>query len=392
MKKDSKEKNKKLIGLAVLALTVILVVVLFFVTGIYKNVFEFLGFDVKREYKADGIAVEFTPHGNYKISGADDTIVIFDENGVTGYDNGGSWKWHNDAKFIDPVLQSYDDFVLIHDPESKIVSAFNSAGIMWSKTFDNKIRNAVAHDGTGFVSIITDSEEYNSEVYIIDYKNNLKDIFSGKFVDEFVVNVSVSPDCSQFALSGFYPEGEKTAGVIMFLRMNDGEVFSTEVSDGIYPYAEYLDGDTLIAANSDSLIAVTKTASVDTKKDKITKLWTRESNSDVLLDLDVLINEGFCVAFGSSDETSGKSMVKYFNEDCKLSESRSFSERVDFVKAGRDSFLLSSDYSVYFMSKSFSQKSTYGSMSDIEIADFINGEKVLVQMQSRLMIVSFTEK
>jgi len=404
MKKDSKEKNlsisekvqggknKRLIGIIILIATVILVAVLFFVTGMYKPVFEFFGIDVQREYTAEGISVAFTPHGEYKISNADDTIMIFDETGVTGYDDGGVWKWHNDAKFIDPELKSYDDFVLASDYEGKIVSAFNSKGLLWSKTFDYNVRSAVAHDETGFVTVVTDSEEYNSEVYIIDYKNNSKAVFSGKFVDEYIVNASISPDCSQFALSGFYPEGDKTVGMIMFLRMSDGEIFSTEIFDGIYPYIEYADNDTLIAANSESLLAITKTASVETKKDKIKTVWSRENNSNVLLGIDTIVNEGFCASFGSSDEASGNSTVKYFDMNGELSEKNEYSERIHSVKAGRESFVLYSDTSLYFMSKSFKEKSRYGAMSDIESVEFINDERVFVCMQSRLMIVAFTEK
>ena len=258
-------------------------------------------------------------------------------------DDGGVWKWHNDAKFIDPELKSYDDFVLTSDYEGKIVSAFNSKGLFWSKTFDYNVRSAVAHDETGFVTVVTDSEEYNSEVYIIDYKNNSKAVFSGKFVDEYIVNASISPDCSHVALSGFYPEGDKTVGMIMFLRMSDGEIFSTEIFDCFYPYIEYADNDTLVAANSESLLAVTKTASVETKKDKIKTVWSRENNSNVLLGIDTIVNEGFCASFGSSDEASGNSTVKYFDMNGELSEKNEYSERIHSVRAGRESFVLYSD-------------------------------------------------
>ncbi|MBQ8164400.1 MAG: hypothetical protein IJZ94_01100 [Clostridia bacterium] len=404
MKKVSKEKNinisekvqmnknKRLVGLIVLIVTIVLVIVLFFATGFYKTFFEFLGFEVDREYTAEGIAVSFNPQGEYMISSADNTIIICDENGITGYDNSGTWKWHNDVKYVSPVLVSYNDFVLIHDSESKCVSAFNSSGIMWSKTFDHCVRNAVAHDGTTFVSVITDSEEYNSEIYIIDYSENSKDVFSGKFVDEYIVSSSISSDCSQFVLSGFYSEGEQAKGVMMFFKMSDGEVFSTEVFDSIYPYVEYVDNDLLVAANSDSLITVAKTASIDTKDDKITTLWSRAVDSDVVISIDTLLKEGFCVSFGSSDENSEKSKVVFYDKKGVLSETVEYSERIKNIKAGKDNFIISSNNSVYLLSKSFKQQSEYTSLSDVEIAEFINSERVLVQMKSRLMIVSFKVK
>lgn len=390
--KISGEKHKRFIGIIILLVVLLVAVVVFFVTDAYKPVFEFLGFDVSREYVSEGVTVSFAPHGEYAISAADDTIVVFDENGVTGYDNGGVWKWHSDAKFVSPILKSYDDFVLISDSESRCVSAFNSKGIIWTKTFDNKIRNAVVHDGTDFISIITESEEYNSEIYIVDYKQNSKVIFSGKFVDEYIVSASIAPDRSQFILSGFFSEGENNRGVIMFLRMSDGEVFATEIFDEVYPYAEYVDRDTVVAANSDSLLSITKTASVDVKSDKKVSLWSRNGTSETLLGIDTLINEGFCASFGVKDDTKGKSEVRCYDASCKLVTTKTYTERINNIKAGYQNFLFGSDTSVFWVGKTFEDKCSYTSMSDVEQLDFVNAERVLVQMKSRIMLVCFSEK
>lgn len=404
MKKDSKDKkmnisekingdkHKRIIGVVILLVVLIIAVVVFFVTDAYKPVFEFLGFDVSREYVSDGITVSFSPHGEYGISAADDTIVVFDENGVTGYDNGGVWKWHSNAKFVAPVLKSYDDFVLISDSESRCVSAFDSTGIIWTKTFDNKIRNAIVHEGTDFISIITESSEYNSEIYIIDYKQNSKVIFSGKFVDEYIISTSIAPDRSQFVLSGFFQEGEHNRGVIMFLRMSDGEVFATEIFDELYPYAEYIDRDTVIAANSDSMLSITKTASVDVKSDKKTTLWSRNGAAEILLSIDALPNDGFCASFGVKDDINGRSSVRCYDASCELLKTKEYSERINTIKAGYQNYLFASDTSVFWVSKEFEDKCSYTSLSDVECLDFVNSSRVLVQMKSRMMIVCFNEK
>ena len=269
---------------------------------------------------------------------------------------------------------------------------YGSSGISWTKTFTFPVRNAVVHDETSLISVITDSEEYNSEIYIVDYKNNSKDVFSGKFVDEYIVSSSISSDCSQFVLSGFFSESEKTMGTLMFLRMSDGEIFSTEVTEHIYPYVEYSDNDTLIAANSDSLIAISKKTSIDTKNDEITTLWSREYNSDMLLGIDTIVNEGVMVSFGSSDENSEKSTVNCYNKDGKFIKKIEYGQRIHSVNSCKDDFVLCSDTAVYWIGKNFKEKSRYTSLSDVEQADFINNDRLLVQMKSRLMLVIFSEK
>lgn len=64
---------------------------------------------------------------------------------------------------------------------------------------------------------------------------------------------AVSADGRQLALSGAYSKGGDAAGIVSFLRMSDGEVFTSDAEDEIYVKMFYADDGRLFAANSDSV-------------------------------------------------------------------------------------------------------------------------------------------
>ncbi|MBQ8828276.1 MAG: hypothetical protein IJZ90_03975, partial [Clostridia bacterium] len=258
------------------------------------------------------------------------------------------------------------------------------------RTFENTVRGAVAHRGTDFISVICDSEDYNTELTIVDYSEDSKDIFQGKFVDEYIITSAISPDRTQFALSGMYYEGDKTVGVIMFFRMSDGEIYSTEVFDGIYPYIEYSDSSTLIAANSDSLKALVKKPTIETKSDSVKDIWNRNSSADILLNIDVISDVGICAAFGNSDITSELSSVTFYGPDGNSEKKYEYKERICVIRSNEKEFAVCSGNAVRLFGSNFNMKGEYTSLSDAIQADFLNANKLLIQMESRIMLVEFT--
>lgn len=58
---------------------------------------------------------------------------------------------------------------------------------------------------------------------------------------------AVSADGRQLALSGAYSKGGDAAGIVSFLRMSDGEVFTSDAEDEIYVKMFYADDGRLFA-------------------------------------------------------------------------------------------------------------------------------------------------
>ena len=137
--KTNRKKRRVRFITVVIAAVLFLAVVIGMLTGGYEAFLDCIGVERDVEIRPEGRELDCSVGAVSICKATDNTIVIYDENGVTGYSPDGVWKWNTQCAFANPVLQSYKNFVLLADIEGHLIWAFDSDGIAWKYNFDNKV-------------------------------------------------------------------------------------------------------------------------------------------------------------------------------------------------------------------------------------------------------------
>ncbi|MFR1517398.1 MAG: DUF5711 family protein [Clostridia bacterium] len=323
---EQKKRQKRFLLLAAAAVAAILLIV-FFVKGGYEKILDFLGIERNISVTPTITEVECELKGEPVIGGIGGTTIIYDEQGVTGYDAKGKWKWNEACRMENPVVSYGDDCVIFTDVGGTVIFAFNENGIVWRYGSENKVK-ATFGGASGYICVIHEEKEYLSAVTVFEHQkksSELKELFTRKFGSHYMLTGAVSADGKQIAVSGVYSKGGDAAGIVSFLRMSDGEIFSNEIVDeGAYVKTFYADDGKIFAVNSDSIRILYHSLTASTKGDLNKEIWNR-GNGQELLTGAVLINGKYCVAsFGSA--SSEKTVIKGYDTDGK--------ERLNFEVSG----------------------------------------------------------
>ena len=364
-------------------------------TGAYEKLLSRMG--IKGDVYVDpvGVVIDYTPKGRCVSTAVKDTIIIADEDGVTGLDREGKWKWNKFYDLNDPVFETYKNLVLLTDVGGTSVFAFNEEGLLWQLQFDKGIIASYYNEKTKHILVLHNEDEYKTCLTVYDAKNNNKPLFTRKFGAYYMTKADISSDASQLAVSGFYQEAGISTAVISFLRTRDGEVYTTEVfDDNIYPYITYLKDNTLFAASSDQIVRIVRETTASSKKDTEKIVWERNANSVGLVCVNSFNDEYFIGAFSEintnlvSDTTI--SVVRVYDTKGEVKKSFEVEGKVKGITTGKDTFAVFSEHSVSMYNLKGVLISKYDLLSNIQSVDYIDTRVLLVAGQQQMAVVDMS--
>ncbi len=313
-----KNNKRRYITMGIAALVAVLLIILL-LTGAYEKFLGLFGIqsDVSVAPKITEVSASFS--GDVHLTGNNETIMVYDEQGVTGYDTSGQWVWNESCSVSNPAIYNCDEYVAIADIGGTAIYSFNENGAFWKHGTSEPIVSIFCKDN--YVGIIHEKNEYLSALTMYKYNdktNSLDEVFERKFASHYMIAGAISSDCKQIAISGIYSEGSKVYGIVSFIKMSDGEIFSNEVvEENVYIKLEYIDEDTVFASGSDSACVINKTLSVSSENDSFKEFWDRNNSVEYIVDSTVTSDELFVSAIVS--DNLEKSLIKGYNKEGKES-------------------------------------------------------------------------
>ena len=347
--------------------------------------------------------VEYTPRGEYLLGAVDGILVICDENGVTGIDPEGKWKWNSTLSAYDPVFSGAENMILVTDQGGRSIWAFNGSGQLWRYVSENKLICAYVADptagkdssgySTSDIITICEQEDFESSLTLLSQtKGKLTERFTRKFGKYHMLSAAGSKDRTQLAASGVYYEGGTLSGCTVFIRSSDGEVYSTIISDGqVYLQLRYLDDGTLFAANSDSLRLIRKLPAVSGSGDVEKELWTRSGDRKFIADTCVAGGNSFAAAF-SDDNVSGvggMSEIRRYDRSGNVTGTTEIAGNVKGLESFSGFLAAFTDDKVFLINPGGNIIGTGEFDSQISDAAFMDSRTLAVNTASGIFILSF---
>lgn len=381
-------QRRRLIILCAVIVAVILLIV-FFAAGGYEKLLDMLG--IKRDISVTPTLtrVECEIRGEPVVSGTGDTVILYDEQGVTGYSSDGKWIWNEPCSLASPVVSYCGDKVVYTDAGGTAAYAFGTNGLVWRKNIDNPIRSVFGNDK--YICMIHDENDYLSALTVFEYDSktaSLTELFTKKFGSHYMVTGAVSPDGKQMAVSGVYSDGGSAAGIISFIRMSDGEIFSSEsTEDGVYVKLFYTESGKLFAANSDSVRLIYHSLTASSRDDMNSEIWSRDNGQEMLTAAVPAGEDKFMTASGI--EGSGKNRIRGYGDNGK--------ERVNFEITGNiismhsmgDAVLMYTDKYVYLYNENGLLIGQQEAGFAISSAVCVGNRLTAVYGEGNLILVSF---
>lgn len=400
--RKGKNKRKRNIRIAICAAAVLCVgCIIFYALDGYPKVLKLLGIqqDVRVEPKAT--VIQYTPKGACLLEAVGDSVIIYDENGVTALNSAGEWKWNESCTFSAPAAVRCGEVLLLYDADGTNLYAFSGSGLLWKQVFTEGMIGVAAGSYQNQYAVLHNVPDYLSAATLLNMKKSAAagnieadKVFVRKFGSHYMTSAAISPDGTQLAVSGFSAEGSSITGITAFLRMSDGELFTTEQYDGqIYPVAEYLGNETLFLCSSDSLRMIRRASTASTKQDVQEELWNRNGGSKAILGAAALNGRYLAVAYGDGNPDSGSlstvSEVKYYTESGKVKLSFEIEGRISGIRSYRDTVAFYTERTVYLYNDQGQLIGTYTAPVQVERIAYISDRELLVYGNGKIASVLY---
>lgn len=389
-------RRKKIAITSFCALALALVLVLLYCFGVYEKFLEAIGVEPDISVEAVVSDVSYVPKGESIVGAVQNCIVVCDENGVTGLDKQGAWKWNVSCPVVNPVMQCYDDFIILLDHDGKNVWCFDQNGQRWRYDSDKSILGAFSSDAGDALVLLCSQQDFETSVTYLNYKNGaLTETFTRKFGTYHMITGSRSPSKESLVVSGVYASGGELTGAAVFMRVRDGEVFSTVVTQGqAYLYTEYLNNDTVFAANSESLRYLKRVGTASAKQDQEKVLWSRDGGRTSIADV-ACVDQTRCVVAYKEDnvqETAGaKSSLIYYNSDGSVYRTIHLDGNAQGVETRGRTVTAYTDETVYMFNEKGNRIGSHAFSSKIQSVSYIGNREIIVVCQEGMWRVSFEE-
>ena len=128
--------RRRIAAIVIVVLIIVAALIVLWKLGVFKKK------DPDKVLTPTVTRVEYTPRGEYIISAIDGVVVICDENGATGIDAEGKWKWNSTLNASEPVFSPAGNLLLVTDKGGRSIWAFDGAGLKWRHITDTAIISA----------------------------------------------------------------------------------------------------------------------------------------------------------------------------------------------------------------------------------------------------------
>ena len=391
-----KKKRRRKVILGVIIALILIAATVFLL--IHFKVFDrFRKKDPDRQLTANVKRVDYTPKGSYLMTAAGDVLIVCDENGITGIDRDGKWKWNSSLSVRSPAITAREGSVLITDQGDRSVWAFGPDGFLWRYIADQPLISAFYSDSGKELLVLCEQEEFESSLTLLSIDGDkLTERFTRKFGTYHMIAAAETSDRSQIAASGVYYTGG-TGGVLsgaaVFLRVSDGEVYSSLLTDNnVYLQLNYLKDGTLFAANSDSLRLLRKLPAVSGADDRDKELWSRAGGRTMIADTAALGND-LCAVVYCDDNTSGAGGLSAFvlyDNNGKEKARTEIRGRVLGMETRGGKAALFTDNSVFLLTRSGTVVGTGQFVEKVSGIAFLGSSSLAVNTASGMFIVDFT--
>ena len=389
------QRRRKRITCTVLGVVAfLLILVLGYTFGIYEKLLDAMG--IRRDISVVPVltTLECEPRGEYVIGAVADSIILCDENGVTGLDRDGVWKWNVRCTIENPLMRCEDDFVLLSEYGGKCVWAFDGNGQRFRYDSELPIIGAFAGDsGETLIVLCKQSDFETSATYLSCAAGTLREVFTRKFGTYHMI-AGAQPQTQDFlALSGVYDPGGEMTGAVVFMRTRDGEVISTAITEGqVYPVLTYLDQETVFAINGESLRLLRKVGTASSDKDVDRELWSAGGGRQAIAD-GTCVNGKYCVvAFREENMEESSQTVSsliYYNRAGKEKHRAEVDGRIERVLSLGNTVLVYTENCVYMYNETGNYIGTQEFSSKIRAVSYLDSRTVMVACQDGFYRVSF---
>lgn len=388
-RRETKSSQRTRIIIISVAAAAVIFLIVFFVAGGYENLLDMFGVERDVSVTPTITLVEAEINGTVVIAGNGGTTIVYDEHGVTGYGADGKWKWNEKCSVNNPKVTDCGDFAVIADVGGTAAYAFDKTGVVWKYGRDNTIKSVF---GKGkYICVIHDEKEYLSAVTVYEYEkktSSLKELFTRKFSSHYMITGAISNDGKQMVLSGVLSDNGEANGIITFVRMSDGEIFSSEIlKNNVYVKVEYADNNSVFAANSDSVKVLYKSMSVSSGGDRVQELWSRGNLQNGIIDVALVAGKQCVVSIGN--DGAEKTVVKGFDTAGKELFNIEVAGNVIGMDSADDAFVVFTESHIYLYNNKGKLIGEVEAGFKIECASCIDGRHVSVCGDKKLLTASF---
>lgn len=309
---------------------------------------------------------------DYGIS--NDNIIIAQKDGVYGINDDGEWLWDRKISLESPLVISKGNYVAVADVGGQALILFNKNSFQWQYDFPEGIVN-IDLTSDGIVTVVHGEKGYRTAVSVMNVKGDTdgKGIvkFSRKISNNFVVSAISSPSKEQVFINGLSTEGGELKANFSFLKMADGQVYSTKtIDDSLFPFAYYLK-DNIILVNSSKIISINVKESANVDNDNYEVIWEMNESNTQILSANVINDKYIIFAVGTGNNsvfsTNGGSHVYVIDEIGQIKVEFNVSGTINKIFEGNDeNFAVCTENNVYYYDINGNVSHEYNTISNVK--------------------------
>ncbi|MGN1299384.1 MAG: DUF5711 family protein [Candidatus Scatovivens sp.] len=263
MKDKIKHKEKNNVILKRLAITIIMIGVVFFV-AIYttnEDVRSYINRNIlKNELTENSIkAIEISSENNLDIYAYSKYITVFGKNELKLYDSSSNNVKTLNVEISKPIMASEENYLLIAESEGKTLYLIKDTDIVWKDEIDGSISKINVNEN-GYVSIIVKNNTYKSIIYV--YNPDGTQLFKRYISSTLAISTDISKDNKYLVFGEVDYSGITVKSNVEIISMelaikeplNSTEKKYSAEQGKILIDVRYTDNNKIIAMYNDSII------------------------------------------------------------------------------------------------------------------------------------------
>ena len=198
----------------------------------------------------------------------------------------------------------------------------------------------------------------------------------------------MSSSGSIICASGANRDSSGASSVLSFIRNSDGEVYATETEEGtLYPIVR-MSGDTVFAANTDTLKLIKRMPSATTQSDKKKTVWERNGAAEYLISI-AASKSGAAAVRDKIQTVSSDSIATFYSQDGEVISERRLGMKAEYVRSAGDRYLICSRDSLMMFSLKGECLGKYDGAALIKCAEILDPHTAVAMTDAGLYIIDF---
>ncbi|MBQ3847688.1 MAG: hypothetical protein II748_02400 [Clostridia bacterium] len=315
-----------------------------------------------------------------------DTYVIVSDSAVTGLSKEGVWKWNYEGTFSESIVNICGERAVVLQSGKNDMILFTESGFEKRTSVEGKVLGAGSSGSKLFVTFAYENGEYGVSVY--DTANDSMLMYTRKYSSAYMMSASMSSSGSIICASGANRDSSGASSVLSFIRNSDGEVYATETEEGtLYPIVR-MSGDTVFAANTDTLKLIKRMPSATTQSDKKKTVWERNGAAEYLISI-AASKSGAAAVRDKIQTVSSDSIATFYSQDGEVISERRLGMKAEYVRSAGDRYLICSRDSLMMFSLKGECLGKYDGAALIKCAEILDPHTAVAMTDAGLYIIDF---